>query len=78
MAPTVTIGILYSVTRNDLSAIAVECTERIERAALSIEDSVSRVERMHLNLQVTRLGLEVARLKLQDAIAELAAQTRSS
>lgn len=78
MASTVTLGTLRPVSGNELSAVLVECAARIERASVSIEESVSRAERVHLNLQVTRLGLEVARLKLEDAIAELVAQTRSS
>lgn len=47
----------------------IECAARIERASASTEESVARAERVHLNLQGTRLGLEVARLKLEDAIA---------
>jgi len=78
MAPIVTPGTLRPLSRNELSAVLVECAARIERASVSIEESVSRAERVHLNLQVTRLGLEVARLKMEDAIAEFVAQTRSS
>jgi hypothetical protein len=70
MAPTVTPGRLHSVTRDELSAVIIECATRIERAAVSTEESVARAERVHLNLQVTRLGLEVARLKLEGAIAQ--------
>ena len=47
----------------------MECAARIERASASTEESVERAERVHLNLQVTRLGLEVARLKLEEGIA---------
>lgn len=57
------------MTRNELSAEIVQCVARIERASVAIEESTERAERLHLNLQVTRLGLEVARLKLEDVIA---------